>query len=256
MPAKESQMLTDRYLEGDYLDKVPTWHSEDAPWKAAHILRMLAKHGITPRSVCEVGCGSGEILAQLQSKMDRDVVFTGFDISPQAIAICRPKENAKLKFHERDFVKAPREDETYDVLLVLDVFEHVPDYFGFLEALKRRARWIVFHIPLEVSVESVLRKSKYMMFMHETYGHLHFFTKETALAALADTGYRVVDYAFTTELAFRGLAQKPVGLKAALFFPFRSLFILTGMLLFRMAPAFTARLIKGNNLLVLAEARD
>lgn len=249
-------MLTDRYLEGDYLRQAPTWHAEDAPWKASHVLRMLTKHGIAARSVCEVGCGSGEILAELQSKMDADITFTGFDISPQAISICRPKENAKLHFHERDFLQTDREPETFDVLLVLDVFEHVPDYLGFLGALKSRARWIVFHIPLEVTVESVLRKSKYMMHMRETYGHLHFFTKETALAALEDTGYKVADTAFTSEFGFRGLAQKPEGLKAILFLPFRSLWILMGMAVFRLAPAFAARLMKGNNLLVLAEARD
>ena len=45
----------------------------------------------------------------------------------------------------------------YDVLLVIDVFEHVPDYLGFIEKLRQKADLKVFHIPLDLSVSSIVR---------------------------------------------------------------------------------------------------
>lgn len=57
------------YTDGDYLKNNPTWDVEDAPWKADHIFRMMQKHHLEPGSICEVGCGCGEILSQLQKRL-------------------------------------------------------------------------------------------------------------------------------------------------------------------------------------------
>ena len=86
-----------------------------------------------------------------------------------------------------------------DLILLLDVFEHVPDYLGFLDALRKKTKWIIFHIPLDMGAWDILRKSNYMLFMQKTYGHLHYFSKETALATLSDVGYDVVDYFYTSD---------------------------------------------------------
>jgi tRNA G46 methylase TrmB len=58
----------DIYTEGEYLKNNPTWDVEDAPWKADLIFRMMQKHQIDPKTICEIGCGSGEILRHLQLK--------------------------------------------------------------------------------------------------------------------------------------------------------------------------------------------
>jgi hypothetical protein len=54
-----------------------------------------------------------------------------------------------------------------------------------------------------------------MLYMRETYGHLHYFTRETALATLSDIGYEIVDYFYTddfeiAEVIPKGLKQKVV----------------------------------------------
>ena len=38
--------------------------------------------------------------------------------------------------------------------------------------------------------------------MREQFGHLHYFSKETALATLTDAGYEVVDYSYTDDYEF------------------------------------------------------
>lgn len=187
---------TDRYVDGTYLQEVKAWHEGDAPWKASKVLAMIEKHRLQPRTVCDIGCGAGAVLAWLQDKLPGDVTLSGYDISPQAIALARPKENERLGFFNEDFLQA---QVTPDLLLVLDVFEHVPDYLGFLSALKERAKWFVFHIPIDLSVQSINHSSATVLRKRNKYGHLHAFTRDMALATLRDTGYDVVDFAYTND---------------------------------------------------------
>ncbi|MFZ5472156.1 MAG: class I SAM-dependent methyltransferase [Myxococcota bacterium] len=236
-------MLTARYEEGEYLRKVPDWHAADAPWKAGKVFQLLEKHQLAPQTVCDVGCGAGEILAQLQPRLRRGARLTGYDISSQAIALCKAKENAHLTFHQRDFAREGR--EVFDLLLALDVFEHVADYLGFLAAVRERARWFIFHIPLDVSSQAVARGSRHLLHMRRQYGHLHYFTAETAQATLIDTGYLVEDACYTWD---GELDHWPLH-------PWRCLTYGLERLAFRLAPGLTARLRPAYNLLVLAKAR-
>jgi cyclopropane fatty-acyl-phospholipid synthase-like methyltransferase len=122
-----NKKVDDIYTAGGYLTNNPTWHEEDSSWKAIHIMNILSKNDIQPHSICEVGCGAGEILNQLYLKLPNNVFFTGFEISPQAYEISRQKTKERLTFHLRDFLKEP--DCHFDLLLAIDVFEHVEDYF-------------------------------------------------------------------------------------------------------------------------------
>jgi hypothetical protein len=74
----------------------------------------------------------------------------------------------------------------FDIVMAIDVFEHVEDYFGFLRKLRGKAEYKIFHIPLELSVQSVLRSS-IIIEGRKSVGHIHYFTKETALETLKDT---------------------------------------------------------------------
>src|SRR5262245_60424428 len=168
----EEQQL---YLGGAYLEHNPTYHVEDSPWKAAQVLRMLAKHAIRPGSVCEVGCGAGEVLRQLQQHLLGDTVSHGYDISSQALSLCKTRDNDRLCFFREDFLA--KDTECYDLLLCLDVLEHVEDYMGFLRRLLARAVNKLFHIPLDLSVQGVLRGTP-ILGSREAAGHLHYFMKE------------------------------------------------------------------------------
>jgi cyclopropane fatty-acyl-phospholipid synthase-like methyltransferase len=195
------------YEDGQYGANNPGWHAEDSPWKAGHVARLLKAHQITPLRLCEVGCGAGEILVNLAREYPAPSQFTGFEISPQAYEICRAKTTDRLQFSSTNpFDLQPSSAEPFDVALAIDVFEHVEDYFGFLRQMRGLAKYKVFHIPLDLSVQTVLRGTP-LRKVREIVGHIHFFTKETALASLTHAGYRVVDWRYTAnslELPNRG----------------------------------------------------
>ena len=79
--------------------------------------------------------------------------------------------------------------------LVYQLLEHVEDYLGFLKALRGRAAHKIFHIPLDLSVQSVLR-SRPLLEGRQQFGHLHYFTQQTALATLGDCGYQIIDWRY------------------------------------------------------------
>jgi SAM-dependent methyltransferase len=239
-------MRTDQYVDGTYFEKAKGWHASESPWKAANVLKLIRRNALHFETVCDVGCGVGEILVELQKALDPDVNFSGFDISPQAITIAKQKEQGRLKFHNEDFLTG--NSDVFDLILLLDVFEHAQDYLGFLDAMNKRARWFIFHIPLDIALRGISKKSKWMMYMRETYGHLHYFTAETAMATLSDTGYEIVDYFYTDDFDVTD-KMIPKHIKARLVYELRKH-------LFRIRPHLAAAVFEQFNLLVLARGQS
>jgi len=228
------------YSDGTYLKSHPTWHVEDSPWKAMQIESIVKRNGLMPRSICEVGCGAGEILNRLASSFGENVVLHGYEISPQAFELCRSKQKQNLKFFFGDLFTEG--DRQFDIVMAIDVIEHVEDYFGFLRNLRRRGRFTILHIPLDLSVQTVLR-SRPILRGRSAVGHIHYFTKETALATLRDVGYEVLDYSYTAgslELPNRGWRAN------LLKFPRR--------LAFALHKDLAVRILGGYSLLVLAKS--
>ncbi|MCK5850657.1 MAG: class I SAM-dependent methyltransferase [Kiritimatiellae bacterium] len=230
-------MTNDLYSSGEYLRRNPGWHVEDSSWKANHILNVLNRNNLKPDSICEVGCGAGDILVHLSRNLP-NATLHGYDISADAHEKCRGKESDRLHFHEEDILE--QENGIHDVVLVIDVIEHVEDYFTFLRRLRKKGRHFVFHIPLEINVHSVLRR--WLMNAQEAVGHIHYFTKETAIATLANTGYNVRDSFYTC-----GAIDIPDEATR------RSRLKLLRKMMFRLNKDIAARLLTGFSLMVLAE---
>jgi cyclopropane fatty-acyl-phospholipid synthase-like methyltransferase len=199
---------------------------------------MLERHHLQPTTVCEVGCGAGEVLRLLQKQMNKVCRFWGYDISPQAMDLCKTRANEKLQFKMTEISQA--EDAFFDLILVLDVIEHVEDYFGFLDGVRPKGNFKIFHIPLDLSVQAVLRK-RGLLKRRELWGHIHYFTKETALETLKDVGYELLDYFYTP----RGieLAKETV----------HKIALLPRKICFSIHRDLTVRILGGYGLLVLAK---
>ena len=84
---------------------------------------------------------------------------------------------------------------SFDVLLVMDVVEHVEDCFGFVRSIREKAEYKIVHIPLDMSVSLLVRNR--LMDVRKSVGHIHYFSKHTAIALLEDTGYQIIDWFYT-----------------------------------------------------------
>jgi len=237
--AKISGKVLERnmYMDGGYLDKNPLWHIDESPFKVSQILRMIQRHHLHPKTVCEVGCGAGEVLKLLQERLHKDCSFCGYDISPQALEMCKARANERLQFKLADIIQ---EEETFfDMILVLDVIEHVEDYFGFLNGIRRKGDLKIFHFPLDLSVQAVARK-RGLLKRRELYGHIQYFTKETALETLKDVGYELLDSFYTPRCI--DLAKETI----------QKIAVLPRKLCFAIHQDLTVRILGGYSLLVLA----
>lgn len=191
------------YQDGEYFKKNPTWNVEDSPWKAEQIIKMINFHGLEPKSICEIGCGAGEILNQLYYRLPNNISFYGYEISPQAFEICKERKKERMTFFLRDFQK---DEEYFDLILIIDVIEHIDNYIGFLKKIRNRGKYKIFHIPLDLSVQTLLRNNPILKSIRDV-GHIHYFTKDIAIFTLKETGYEIIDYFYTPaqiELPDRG----------------------------------------------------
>src|SRR5689334_1155261 len=134
--------MTDIYQDGKYKQSNPTWHEHDAPWKARQVRRILTDNDVSFDTLCEVGCGTGEILVQLSEAFPQ-ATFTGYDVSPDALELAAGRERPRVSFHLGDPLREA--DVRFDVALVADVVEHVEDYFTFVRKVHELARVKVFH---------------------------------------------------------------------------------------------------------------
>lgn len=179
------------YFDGTYKERNPTWHEEDSPWKAAQIADLLKANSVRPQRIAEIGCGVGVVLQELL-ELQPGATGVGYDIAPEPIAIARSREGPRLSFHCGDFFDT---EEVFDLLLCINVFEHVDDYLGFLHRLRGHARHYAFHIPLDMHVSGLLRDTQIVS--RKVAGHLHYFSQATALATLRDTGYDIKAWRYT-----------------------------------------------------------
>lgn len=230
-----------RYLDGEYAQHNPSWDQEDSQWKADLVLRTLERQNLWPKNIAEIGCGAGKVLAALRESLP-DTRFHGFDIAPSAARFWPKYSATGIRFTLGDFLR--NGDEVYDVVLLLDVIEHLANPFEFLAQVRPRARHFVFHFPLDLSALTVLRESPLLQ-ARTKVGHLHYFTKSLALALLAECGYEILDAQYTG---------------AAFNAPQRSwktrLMGIIRRMGYRLHREFSVRLLGGETLVVLARPRS
>lgn len=233
---------TTQYLTSEYLEHNPNWDVEDTPWKARLVAATLARNGIMPSSICEVGCGSGGCLAELRA-IYPEAELSGFDIAPDAASFWTRYDGLNIHLEVGDALQKP--SLKCDVLLMLDVIEHLADPHSFLAGLHGKANFYIFHIPLDLSAASVFREAP-LLHVRNKVGHIHYFTKQLALSLLRESGYKIIDASYT-QAAFTAPIRS---WKTLIVRPLRRVMqILLGK-------DRVVRLLGGETLMVLAQCQD
>lgn len=228
------------YASGEYWQDNPGFHEEDSEFKFAEAGKLLEANRVSPRSILDCGCGGGLLSYLFVSRYGVETV--GLDLAESSIERARARYAADSLSYRCGALEE-LDDHAFDLGLMFDVFEHVEDYLGFLRSARNKAdRWL-FNIPMDMTVASLL-KGSYMR-MRDSVGHLHYFSEKSALATLETAGFRVLDHAFANKVPHefgKGLSVSK---------------LVTGLpqlLLFKLHPGLSVRLLGGASLLVLAES--
>lgn len=114
--------------------------------RAAELVRQAA-----PRTILDLGCGEGFMIEALLDA-GIDAQFTGIDLSEAAIADARgrigPRANAS--FEVVDARKLVDDGRTFDMVMMLEVLEHIPNPAQMIPILKKLAsRHVLLSVPWE-----------------------------------------------------------------------------------------------------------
>jgi len=135
-----------------------------------------------PRSVLDVGCADGELARRAFARCDRDMVaglrYVGLDVSPDQVAKAERLAD-RGEFVCADACSIPFDDASFDVVLGLEVLEHVVNPAQVLSEICRVARQrVVISVPWEPlwRILNVCRL-KYVSDLGNTPGHIQHFTR-------------------------------------------------------------------------------
>ncbi|MER8500412.1 class I SAM-dependent methyltransferase [Mesorhizobium sp. M0204] len=227
---------TSVYESGRYWSVVTDFHDDHGQPKAERVHDLL--HGLPINSILDIGCGSGRALVALCDMTGAKGY--GIDLSPEPIAFANQHYgNERVRYAVAD----PRSLSgiSYDLVMLLDVFEHVDDYIGFLRSVRPLGRYFAFSIPLDMNVTSILFGG--YMRARKLVGHLHYFTKDSALATVEYAGFKVIGYRYADPGIRYGSAGEL----------FASCLRVTAR---RISHNMETKLFGGNGIFVLAEVAD
>ena len=234
-----------RYISGDYTKKNHSYHIEDSEFKWKNFLNILKKSNFnfdTINSITDIGCGIGQIIieAKKSNLFNSKCIFEGYDLNPDAIQLAK-KNYEQISFNNEDFINLNTTKK--DLIIVADVFEHIQDPYNFLSKLKEKGNFFLFNIPLEISLLSMIRNKNIFKHSYDQVGHLHFYTKKTAILLLESCGYKIVKHNFADN-RLQELKNKKEIKKFAIFLPQYLLGLLSKNL--------TSNIFGGFSLVVLA----
>lgn len=126
--SNSSQYWDDRYNTGG--NSGAGSYGRLARFKADVLNDFVIKHGIS--SVVEYGCGDG---AQLE--LANYPEYTGFDVSPQAVTLCRNKFSGRQNYQFFETKTLLDKEGSFDLALSLDVIYHLIEDDVFDAYMKR-----------------------------------------------------------------------------------------------------------------------
>ena len=136
-----------------------------------------------PATVLEVGVGEGDVSERVRERWP-DATVVGADLPDDELAASWRQRGMTGLF--ADIARLPFPAETFDLVLAIEVLEHVPDPDAALAELARLARG---HLVLSVPREPIWRvanmaRGKYLGALGNTPGHIQHWSRRGFVAQI------------------------------------------------------------------------
>jgi ubiquinone/menaquinone biosynthesis C-methylase UbiE len=160
------------------------WRMLGAKFKAQHIIDVCKGH--TFKKVLEVGAGDGSILKLLADK-NFAPEYHAVEISDSGVEHIRTRKIKDLKSVQLfDGYRLPFEDNSFDLIILSHVLEHVEHERILLREIKRVARYSVIEVPLDYRA-GVDKRIKHFL----AYGHINMYTPTSLRYLLNTEGFEI-----------------------------------------------------------------
>src|SRR3989344_1817876 len=132
---------------------------------------------LSPKRILDVGCGEGVSLAKLES-LHIGEYLEGIDSSDDALRIGK-KTYPHLKLRKGSIYSLPYKDQSFDLIICTEVFEHLDDPEKALEDLLRvTKKYCLISVPNEPIFRiSNLLRGKYLNRFGSSEGHINHWSK-------------------------------------------------------------------------------
>ena len=182
-----------RLLYQSELEKEAEWLRRGAGHKVNSIELLLSRNSIKPKTLLELGCGTGAVITECQRR-NLSERYVAVDYAPEAIDYLR-KHSTGIEPIQGDITDPTfRLNRPCDVVILSHVLEHLEDPAGFLAALRSSLKFThaIIEVPLEdlaiSKLKAVLKDRR-----ASKAGHVQFFTPHTLEHLLKASGFRISD---------------------------------------------------------------
>jgi ubiquinone/menaquinone biosynthesis C-methylase UbiE len=247
--------IIDFYSTDEYARRNPSLHKEDSQWKIDRIMPLI-DHFVKLNNyqsvrVLDVGGGAGIVLKAISEKLRQyyglRVSKYVLDLSP--LMLTRQKQtNPDIQaIYNMDLCRNQLDNKCFDLVLMIDVVEHILDSGKALNEVSRIGRFAVFNIPLEKNVieflwnvmsNGALRRSRVA-----SVGHINIYTYSSALKEIKKRCGDILYYHITDPKPW------PFDLKNRI----RD-FIVADT--FKLSPGISSLLFGASSLMVLVKCKD
>lgn len=158
-------------------------------------LALVAQNVPKKSKLLDVGVGWGEIIPMLEKQEIAE--YVGIDFSEKIInKLSQQYQNHRLLNTTLDQL-----DESFDVILALEVCEHilatniVSFYESVQERLNRKGKFII-SVPIYENLENITLKCPKCGHLHSRMGHVRSYTPELIKAELEMVGFKILKSSF------------------------------------------------------------
>lgn len=171
-------------------------------WKlyGDHLLKSLGKiHTYADIGGC-FGFGANAMAFQIFKATGIYPKTKVFEISEDFIEIGRLLF-PYIEFIQENLAKSNNLKETFDLITLFDVIEHIPDPQSFLYSMAHHSKYAMLLTPTETSGDWFGAKSPEKKGNEHSDGHINFFTPKNYLELLKKSGWELIEGRYIMSLA-------------------------------------------------------